>query len=398
MTDPLGQSQVIPYLAGLSKKGHRIFLLSFEKKSRFEKLYPNIRTLLSENKIEWTPLSYTASPAVLSTLWDVRQAKKTAKKIIKKNSIQLIHCRSYIAALVGLSFKRKKNIPFIFDMRGFWADERVEGGLWKLKNPLYKKIYHYFKNKEKQFFIESGHIISLTENGKKEILSMSLTGVDEKKITVIPCCADTQIFRPLLLDVSLRKLQMEMQIDKDATVVSYLGSFGTWYMANEMFDFFSRFLIPYPDAVFLIISQDDPAPMIELAKIKGIPANSLRIKAAERNDVPLLLALSKATLFFIQPSFSKKASSPTKMGEALCMGIPVICNDGIGDNTSIIKATYSGIIVSDFSITAYDNAIKQFESVCNTDRNIIRQNVLKYFDLNIGIERYQSVYESQGTT
>jgi hypothetical protein len=35
MTDPLGESQVIPYLEGLSKLGHRIYILSFEKKNRF---------------------------------------------------------------------------------------------------------------------------------------------------------------------------------------------------------------------------------------------------------------------------------------------------------------------------------------------------------------------------
>ena len=33
MTDPLGQSQVLPYLAGLSKKGFRFHLISFENKT-----------------------------------------------------------------------------------------------------------------------------------------------------------------------------------------------------------------------------------------------------------------------------------------------------------------------------------------------------------------------------
>ena len=35
MTDPLGQSQVLPYLAQLSKKGYAITLLSFEKRKRY---------------------------------------------------------------------------------------------------------------------------------------------------------------------------------------------------------------------------------------------------------------------------------------------------------------------------------------------------------------------------
>jgi hypothetical protein len=34
MTDPLGQSQVIPYLIGLTKKGHNISIISCEKTTR----------------------------------------------------------------------------------------------------------------------------------------------------------------------------------------------------------------------------------------------------------------------------------------------------------------------------------------------------------------------------
>ena len=34
MTDPLGQSQVLPYLVGLSEKGYKFTILSFEKKER----------------------------------------------------------------------------------------------------------------------------------------------------------------------------------------------------------------------------------------------------------------------------------------------------------------------------------------------------------------------------
>ena len=37
LTDPLGQSQVLPYLFWLSKKGYHFTVLSFEKKERLKK-------------------------------------------------------------------------------------------------------------------------------------------------------------------------------------------------------------------------------------------------------------------------------------------------------------------------------------------------------------------------
>ena len=37
LTDPLGQSQIIPYLAGLSKANYQFTILSVEKKQRLSK-------------------------------------------------------------------------------------------------------------------------------------------------------------------------------------------------------------------------------------------------------------------------------------------------------------------------------------------------------------------------
>ena len=59
-------------------------------------------------------------------------------------------------------------------MRGFWADERVDGKLWSLNNIFYKKIYRYFKKERKEFLQFSDYTISLTKTGKIEIESWSL--------------------------------------------------------------------------------------------------------------------------------------------------------------------------------------------------------------------------------
>src|SRR5258706_5149183 len=86
MTDQLGQSQVIPYLIGLSRKGYQFTLLSFEKPERFKKFGESISSLLKESNVDWVPISYTKSPPVLSTIWDVWRMKRKAFQLhhIKK--------------------------------------------------------------------------------------------------------------------------------------------------------------------------------------------------------------------------------------------------------------------------------------------------------------------------
>lgn len=392
MTDPLGASQVMPYLCGLSALGHEIFLMSFEKEGRMERGRDAVKKTLDGAGIQWFPQAYTAKPPVISTLRDVRTAKREAQAIIEAHNIQCLHCRSYIAALVGLHFQKKKNIPFLFDMRGFWADERVDGKLWNLRNPLYRAVYNYFKKKEKAFLAQSAHIVSLTDAGKEEMLTWHIADVSAAKITVIPCCTDTELFKPITDQPLLSDYRKSLNLLPDQPVISYLGSMGTWYLSGAMFDFFRVFLNTYSNAVFLLITQDDPAGVIKLAGVHGVPETALRIRPATRNEVPALLSLSHANLFFIQPVFSKKASSPTKMGESLSVGVPVICNDGVGDCSRILNAGKAGLVVKELNTAAYEATVQQFENIRALSADGVRNLALQQLSLTEGIRRYQQIY------
>jgi hypothetical protein len=148
MTDPLGQSQVIPYLQGVASAGYEIFLLSCEKKQVFHQNKTAIEKLLSGYNIKWIPLNYTKNPPVLSTLLDIAKLRRAAKKIHRENTIDMVHTRPGVPALVGLWMKKTMGVKFLNDIREFYADSRVEGGMWNTKVPVYKMIYNFFKRKE----------------------------------------------------------------------------------------------------------------------------------------------------------------------------------------------------------------------------------------------------------
>src|SRR5688572_2224646 len=78
MTDPLGQSQVLPYLAGLSKLGYQFTLLSCEKPERYTKYRIIIEEISRENNIDWQPISFTAKPPVLAKYYDIYRLKQKA--------------------------------------------------------------------------------------------------------------------------------------------------------------------------------------------------------------------------------------------------------------------------------------------------------------------------------
>ncbi len=391
LTDALGQSQILPYLRGLKDLGHRISILSFEKQGKNHSI-PRLSEKLEEQGLQWFPLKYTKSPPILSTLKDLVVMSRRAKALFKESSYDIVHCRSYITALVGLRLKRQFGVKLIFDMRGFWADERVEGNIWPQQNLVYKRIYKFFKKKEKEMLREADSVICLTNNASDEIASWpDLPGI-AKKIEVIPCCVEDTLFDPNRYnDASITSLRSQLSFDSDDFVICYLGSLGTWYMLEEMLDFFVVMLKKKPESKFLFLSGDEREYILAEAKKRKLE-NNIQIRFVEREDVPKMISICDYGIFFIKPVYSKKASSPTKLAELLSMGKPVICNTGVGDVDRIVAEGNAGFIVDEFSVDGYESVVNKMAEAGNYIPSALES--AREFSLAMGINSYHTVYKS----
>lgn len=391
MTDPLGQSQVLPYLFGLSNKDLTIHLISFEKSTFLDDI-PRIKELCERNGVVWHPQNYTKKPPLISTLRDIRQMYKVAFDLHKTVDFDIVHCRSYIPAIVGRSLQ-KKGLKLVFDMRGFWADERVEGGIWKEDHPIFKKAYQYFKKKEIEFFNAADAVVSLTHKGKSEIESWdNLPNLSQ--ITVIPCCADLDHFRKDKIEKhKMEEIKNQLGIKEEDFVLGYVGSIGTWYMLPEMLDYYAVLRTQKSSSKFLFLSREPKERIIKLAKEKGIPENEIIIKGSSHKEVPTYISIFDFSIFFIRPTFSKKASSPTKQGELMALGIPIICNAGVGDTDLIIKEANAGIVLENLNEESYKACHLNPEDY---DKAEIRAGAEKWYSLKNGVEKYFEIYEKLG--
>ena len=387
LTDPLGQSQILPYLLRLSSdENYKITILSFEKPQNYRTNNKLITEQLESSKIRWIPLKYTKRPLIISTIWDVYKLKKAINKIRINTKIDLIHCRSYITSLVALGVKNKWNIPFIFDMRGFYADERVDGNIWNKNHFIYKKAYNYFKEKEKEFLQSAEITVSLTKAGKQEILTWGLPNLSP--IKVIPCCTDEILFQ----EINVKEIRSKIGFEKSDFVISYVGSIGTWYMLDEMLEFFKLLQVKKQNSKFLFITKDNPKLILEKVKSKKINVQSVKIQSSSREMVPTYISASNFSVFFILPVFSKKASCPTKMGEIMNLGIPVICNNGVGDVEEIMNQCMPELLVEKFSKKEFNRIIDHIINDYKIEKNKIIKVSHKYFSLSIGTEKYSSIY------
>ena len=394
MTDPLGQSQVIPYLEGLTRQGYRFTILSCDKPLKYQAHKAEVERLLENLPIEWVSLPYHKNPPVLSSVYDFYKMKQKAVELHASRGFDMVHTRPGVPQLVALHLKKKLGIKYLNDIRGFWADERVDGGMWDLKNPLYKMVYNFFRKKEDECVKVADYNTCLTYRGKEEILKWK-TVPQPVKVDVVPCSVDLELFDPKNIDVVFREqFKKESGINRGDFIVSYLGSIGGWYMTNEMLQFCGMLLEQKPEAKFLFISNNKHEDIIEAAERFNVPGEKIIVKFAGRKQVPTLLSLSNYSLFFIKPCYSKLSSSPTKHGEIMAMGIPVITNSGVGDVKEIVEKYEGGFVLNGFSENEMQKVIdKVVDPATKFDGNKIREGAGDFYSLDKTVETYTRVYK-----
>lgn len=387
LTDPLGQSQVLPYLEGLSALGHRITILSCEKPDAFAAGRADKAERCARAGIDWQPLRYRKWPPVLSTVTDLAFMAYRAARIVGQGNIDIVHCRSYLTALIGLHHKRRGRARFLFDMRGFWIDERFERGIWNDANPIYRTIATWLRKRERDFFASADAVVSLTHAARDELGRRDGEGWSAKT-KVIPCCVDLDLFDPKGGGARTAGRAL-LGLDEGVPLLLFLGSLGGAYPLDPVFRFFRHWSAGREGARLLFVTRH-AANEIFAHPCAAEIADQLIVRPGERAEVPLLVAAADTGLSFILPSFCAIASSPTKVGEMLAMGIPIAANAGVGDMARILAEPGAGVLLPDLS----DQAIAKSAQLiwqC-TSRAQPRAAAQKWFALDSAVATYDEIY------
>lgn len=391
LLDPLGGSQILPYLKSISSHQKFFHVLSFEKQERYMRNADDLQNELSALGIGWTQLIFTSRAGKIGKLWDLARMYLVAIYLQCKNRFAIIHCRSYQAMQVGCLLKLVTGSKTLFDMRGLWVDERVDGGIWLQHHRLDRFVYMMYKRIEKNLLSCSDHVIVLTKRVIPELMRLSPSMTS--RVTVIPCCAD---FDHFTLPTKSQRLTVRAQlgIPEDARVISYLGSLGTWYMLEEMLRLFAQANSLWGNVHFLIITCDWKAEHEALVRKLGISSvrDQIHVRSATRVDVPVLLGCADVMFSFIKPAYSKMASSPTKLAEAFAVGIPVISNIGIGDVDEVTKTLDGGVLVDLNNPESVNFVITHLDLIAAKGGQALHDRARSKLGLEFAETQYNHVY------
>ena len=384
MLEPLGQSQVLAYLKRLAD-GRRIHLISFEKADDWANTTERERIAddIGGAGIVWHPLRYHKRPTALATLWDIACGCTVGLWLVLRHRLRIVHARSYVASVMALAIKRLTGAKYLFDMRGFWADERVDGGLW----PRSGRMFRVAKGFERHFLLAADHVVSLTQAAVRELQRFDYLQGRMPPVTVIPTCADLTRFSPKY-----------RERDGGSFVLGYVGTVGTWYLFDEVAACFAQLLRMQPDARFLIVNRGEHAYIRERLAAAGVPDAAVELTTATHAEMPRQMARMDAGVFFIKPVFSKQASAPTKLAEFLGCGIPCLGNAGVGDMADVLEGEQVGVALKTFDQAALTDGLQALLQLAADPATRTRcvAAAQKHFSLDEGVRRYAAVYGQLG--
>ena len=385
MLEPLGQSQVLAYLEELAPNW-RVHLVSFEKPADWadRARRRTVAERIAAAGIRWHPLTYHKRPTAPATAFDIAHGTARALALALRHRLAIVHARSYVAALIALAVKRVTGAKFLFDMRGLWADERVDGGLW----PRGGRLYRIAKSIERRLLLAADHVVTLTHASEAEIHGFPYLAERAPPMSVIPTCAD------------LDRFTIQGPPPTAPFVLGYVGSVGTWYLLDDMLRCFRFIQAAEPGARLLVVNRNEQALIAERVRHHGIDPAAVDVRASEHRDLPRLIARMSAGMALIKPVYSKIASAPTKLAEYLGCGVPCLGTTGVGDMESILESRRVGVALRDSSDDELQCGIERLVALTRDPdvQDRCRRAATELFSLDTGVAAYAAIYDRLAAT
>lgn len=249
-----------------------------------------------------------------------------------------------------------KQRPFVFEMRDIWPESLQAVGMSnaglsvRLAAPLADYLYR-----------RADHLIVVTHSFKAYLQDRGVSG---ERVTVIPNGVDPDMFFPISADISL---QQELQLE-DKFVVGYIGTHGLAHGLESVVE--AARLAGQADDLTAVhfITVGAGAQFDRIKEIASDLDNFTMIGQVSRADILRYWSLLDASLIHLKASPLFESVIPSKMFEAMAMGVPLLHGVG-GESADIVRTSRSGICFAAEQPEALLSAIRQV----STDKDAYQQ-------------------------
>lgn len=377
LLEPLGQSQVLAYLRGLSRE-YAITLITYEK-DEDRANGPRMAAAHAECAalgIAWMPQRFRPRPRIVAPALSMMRMAWLCRREVRRRGIELIHARSYIPAAAALLVGWLTRTPFIFDMRALWPEELITAGRLRRGSLLHKTIVAA----ERVCLRRAAGVVSLTHAAVNHLKNEYPDALAGQRVAVIPTCADLDRFTPAAYPPASR-------------VIGCLGTLTSgWFRLEWLYSFLSAAAACDPDVRFELTTRDEPGPI--RAGIARDVRDRVSIAPATADTVQHVLHGQIASVMFFTDGLSKLGSSPTRMGEVLGCGLPVVANEGVGDVARIVRDHRVGVLAKSATQGDMRAAWEELQALLADPGLAVRcrKAAEEIFSLKKGTEAYRALY------
>jgi glycosyltransferase involved in cell wall biosynthesis len=393
MTEALGQSQVLPYLRGLSRRGYQIEILSFEPVGTTREAIDGLARELGDQGIAWQPHARSRSHHLAVKVWESSFAVMRGLATALRKRPKIVHARSYLpAAVADMITTVTPRSKMLFDCRGMLGEEYVEAGHWT-RDRLEFRLLKAF---ERRAMRKTEGMVVLTEALRSWLLETKSVGPNTT-LEVIPCCVDVNRFHP---DPDARaRVRSELGLGDRLTIL-YSGSVGAaWYLEDEMARLAGTIKRLRPDAAFLLLTPKKPDRFVASLGAQGFAPADLMVRPVAPAGMAAMLTAGDIALSLIQPCFSKMGSSPTKVAEYLASGIPTIVNAGVGDQALLASESRACVVLRSLDDAELERGAREAIAIASLPyperaREAFRVANARFSTAECGVPRYARLYDA----
>lgn len=311
LLDPLGQSQVLPYLDSLMLAGHSFAVISYEKEQRSPEEMLTLARRLNEAGVEWVRLPFRTG--TFQFVKRIALGIHALRKVGSRIRPDIVHLRGFMPAVIfKLSLLR---VPHLYDFRGFAVEEWADIG--KIRP---SSLPHQVLRKMDRNAVETACGLVVLEKSAESLLRKTYR-VPDVPLKVIRTCTDVSLYQP--------RKDSDALSPRDSIAFVHLGGARRPYRPDLALRLVAQLLNAGIDCRIDFLNERDHAEIISVATTLGFPQDRMTILKLNQKEVPRALEGYDCGLVFLDSSPWRRVCSPTKIGEYFAAGLPVVSTEGI---------------------------------------------------------------------
>ena len=351
----VGSSQITPLILGLAEKDKNVCLITFEKTKPSNELHE----MFSKAGVAWIVKEF-GKPGSVGGITRLN----TLRSSVPESTV--LHGRSDVATTAAIWSSIEA--PVLWDVRSLWSDQRLligTAGWNSLTARGARTLEDIAAKKSTAMSTLTAAVVPFLEQRHKRIPTIR---------EVIPTCVQTSKF-----------LLSPMPNGEITCLLS--GTFNNYYDIDRTRQILEE--IRKTVKLRTIWARANESSMEKLGVGEDI------IVSATHSEMPNLVKQSHFGIAICkQDNFDSLAAAvPTKIGEFLATGRPVIVSNGIGDLDQLLSNSQTGVVIDHRNSleTVAEQIVLLLKDSETPSR--CRELATQHFDMNKAIDRYLKIYD-----